>query len=512
MFSGKIDRAQIFRTTLLALLGGVLLVLAFPDWEKWYLAFLAFIPLIAMARDQSRSVMMSFIGGWLFGLIYFVGTVWWLTYSPIRYGGFPPWLAYTLLVCVCSYVALFPAIFTALISYQFKKIGNYSYFAVPFIWVATEFGRYWLSSNSWNAVGYSQAFGSPAVMWSSFGGVYLVSFMVVAVGSAAAFAMIESETRIKGIAITAALVLGIFSIGFFFPKTVNDAPVAANVIVIQVNVPMSGLTYERWNALRARHIEMSEAALTELKAANPDSTAPVLIVFPESPMNFMYREDAEFREFIGRFAQKNNVGVLFNSAEPDAATGLYFNSAVMVDAKGSMVDQYDKIYLVPFGEFVPGPLRSLIPGLIGSFASGGEYDVFPVGDAKAAVMLCYESNFGQLGRYLAINGADIFIEMTNDGYLGETPVLRQHLSSAVFRAIETDRPVLRATNVGITAYVDELGNVSDAGPIYAETTKFWQIRKSNGEQTLYVKFGDWIAWLSLLVTLAAIGYARFKKD
>ena len=103
-------------------------------------------------------------------------------------------------------------------------------------------------------------------------------------------------------------------------------------------------------------------------------------------------------------------------------------------------------------------------------------------------MICFESHFPSLSREFVRNGADVLVEMTNDGYLGNTPVLRQHLASAVFRAVETNRPVLRVTNVGITTYINERGEVLDEAPVYSEATKTWSVSKSDGKQTIYVKY------------------------
>jgi apolipoprotein N-acyltransferase len=128
----------------------------------------------------------------------------------------------------------------------------------------------------------------------------------------------------------------------------------------------------------------------------------------------------------------------------------------------------------------------------------------PLGDAKAGVMICFESHFGSLSREYVRNGADVLIEMTNDGYLGPTPVLRQHLANAVFRAVETNRPVLRVTNVGITAYINEKGEVINAAEPYQEDTRIWNVSKSDGSQTFYVKYGDWFAWLCSAMTLGLL--------
>ena len=110
-----------------------------------------------------------------------------------------------------------------------------------------------------------------------------------------------------------------------------------------------------------------------------------------------------------------------------------------------------------------------------------------------------------------VRGADVLIEMTNDGYLGPTPVLRQHLANAVFRAVETNRPVLRVTNVGITAYINERGQVLDEAPTYQEATRVWSVSKSDGSQTFYVKYGDWFAWLSTMVTVILLGLCILRR-
>ena len=211
-----------------------------------------------------------------------------------------------------------------------------------------------------------------------------------------------------------------------------------------------------------------------------------------------------FKTFIANFAVRNNASVLFNSAQTNVKNDNFFNSAVMVNPQGNKVGQYDKIHLVPFGEYVPlpEPIATFIPTVVGNFQFGENYNLLPFGDLKGGIMICFESHFASLSREFVKNGADVLIEMTNDGYLGDTAVLRQHLASAVFRAVETNRPVLRVTNVGITAYINERGEVSDAAKSYTEDTRVWTVSKSDGSKTFYVKYGDWFAWLCSIVSLA----------
>jgi len=498
-----------WQSALLAILGAILLILAFPDFDYWFLAWFALVPLMYAVEREKDSTLRSFVTGWLFGTVFFFGTCWWLTFAPINYAGFPWWLAYFLLLCVCLVVGLFPALFAGILSVMLRRFGVWAFLAAPFVWVFTEFLRYWLTGNNWNAVGYSQAFSVTTLSLAEIGGVVMASFAVITFASV--FALWSQRLSRYYFFILAVLLFGPFHVfailglaygpGYYEPPFWNGGPPNAKILAIQPNVPMSGLDYTKYEELRQRQIELAEA---ELKKLPTDNRSPITVVLPESPMNFAYSDDREFQQFIGDFARRNNVSVLFNSAEPDVGTTKYFNSAVMVGPDGKEAAQYDKIYLLPFGEAVPRPLEGILPGFVGNFAYGHEYDILPVGDAKAGVMICFESHFGALSREYVRDGADVLIEMTNDGYLGPTPVLRQHLANAVFRAVETNRPVLRVTNVGITAYINERGQVLDEAPSYQEATRVWSVAKSDGSQTLYVKYGDWFAWLCSVVTVGLL--------
>ncbi|MBK9215347.1 MAG: apolipoprotein N-acyltransferase [Chloracidobacterium sp.] len=499
-----------WQNTLLALVAAGLLILAFPDFEWWWTAWFALVPLMWAVERQKESVTACFLLGWLFGTAFFFGTCWWLTYAPIHYAAVPWPLAYLLILIACLGAGVFPGIFAALLSIRIKRLGVAGAGSAVWVWVATEFARYWVTGNDWNAVGYSLAFAGPLFnSIAAYGGVLLVSGLVVLINTSVfQLALIFREWGLpsKVVAMIAgyALVLAIALFLVSGPETAEPVAGQRNsaIIGLQPNVPMSGLDSRRLEQLRQRQIDLAEAEISRLRATNNE--LPTTVILPESPMNFMYNDDREFQQFIGEFARRNDVSVLFNSAEPDATNGKYFNSAVMVGADGKILDQYDKLYLLPFGEAVPRPLDGIMPGFVGNFSYGREYDLLPVGDAKAGVMICFESHFGQLSREYVRNGADVIIEMTNDGYLGPTPVLRQHLANAVFRAVETNRPVIRVTNVGITAYIDEKGTVLDPLPVYQEGTRTWTVSKSDGSQTFYVKYGDWFAWLCSVVTLGLL--------
>ena len=545
-----------WKNAALALASAGLLILAFPDFEYWFLAWFALVPLMWAVERQSHCVTACFLLGWLFGTTFFFGTCWWLTYAPIHYAAMPWPLAYLLIFIVCLIVGLFPTLFTTLLSLLIRRFGSRAFLAAPFVWVSTEFARYWITGNNWNAIGYSQFMGSLAD-WASIGGVLSVSFAAVFYNVAARGLMLlglaaikvlgdrarrsrgESQQPLRAkespamfqslnqgpeddfnpflvIGVLAAFVLYASLTSGHYPHWVESE---TNVVAVQPNVPMSGLDQAKWLELRQRQIELAEGEFANIdekrRGFSPVVPAgqpkPAIVILPESPMNFAYTDDLDFQRFIGDFARRNNVSVLFNSSEPDKTNGRYFNSAVMIGPDGKRAAQYDKVYLLPFGEAVPPPLENIVPAFVGHFSYGSKYDLMPIGDAKAGVMICFESHFGELGRRYVQKGADAIIEMTNDGYLGPTPVLRQHLANAVFRAVETNRPVLRVTNVGITAYIDERGNVHDELPPYTEGTRVWSVSKSDGSQTFYVKYGDWFAWLCTFVTIVMLGLTLRRR-
>jgi apolipoprotein N-acyltransferase len=503
------------KNALLALLAAALMILSFPDFEYWFLAWFALVPLMWAIERQSHCVTACFTLGWVFGTTFFFGTAWWLTYAPIHYAGMPWPIAYLLIFIVCAITGLFPAIFTTLLSILIRRFGSRAFLAAPFVWVFTEFLRYWLTGNNWNAVGYSQAFTSSIVL-AAAGGVWLASFFPILFASLLV-AWLRNRRQyyllviafflfgpFVGVGIVVELLYGP---GVSEPQF-STGSLVASVVALQPNIPMSGMDNIKADQLRNRQIDMAEGEMKKLPTTG--GHLRTLVILPESPMNLAYTDDREFQQFIGDFARRNNVSVLFNSSEPDRTSTKYFNSAVMVGPDGRKVAEYDKIFLLPFGEAVPWPLEGIMPGFVGTFAYGSKYDLLPVGDAKAGVMICFESHFGELSRRYVQSGADVLIEMTNDGYLGPTPVLRQHLANAVFRAVETNRPVLRVTNVGITTYVTERGEVLDPAPTYQEATRVWSVSKSDGSQTFYVKYGDWFAWLCTIVTVVLLA-STFRR-
>ncbi|HEX8141065.1 MAG TPA: apolipoprotein N-acyltransferase [Pyrinomonadaceae bacterium] len=519
-----------------ATLSAVLLVISFPDFNLWPLAWVALVPLLSSIARRPRSSP-AFISGLITGVPFFFGSCYWLTYAMVRYGGIPAPVAYLLLVPGAVVVGLFPALFCLLLARSIARWGAGAMLFAPFIWAASEWARLTLTGQLWNAIGYSQAYHPSLIQAARWGGVYAVGFLILSVNVALAYLFLQRSARALVCAslillCTLAVVLGSHLQAASRAPQASSKPDAV-VIALQPNVPMEPLQEtSETEALIARHLSLSSEALPQwvrdgvthnggglpldsdwARVNSPQARAdiPRVVVWPESPMNFMYAKDAEFREIVHGFTTKNHTAVLFNSLEPAPAGGAY-NSAVLVNEEGRAVAQYDKIRLLPFGEYVPLPRWlpgvSLVPVMVGDFTPGAQYPLIPLGEARAGVFICFESAFPSIARRFADEGADVLVNISNDGYLGRTPVMRQHLANAVFRAVENARPVLRVTNTGITAYITGRGEVLDETAGFEPSVRIWTASRAAEGKTFYTKRGDLFvgicAALSLLIFVASL--------
>ncbi|HLA09431.1 MAG TPA: apolipoprotein N-acyltransferase [Pyrinomonadaceae bacterium] len=487
-----------------ALLSALLLILAFPDYDFWPLAWIALIPLL-LTISKRRSPLHALILGWIAGSVFFYATCYWLTFSMINYGNIPAWIAYLLLVPGAVVVGLFPGLFSAVLASSVRRSGASAMLLAPFIWISFEWARLGVTGQLWNALGYSQAYQPWLIQSARWGGVYAVSFLIVAINAALSYLILK---RSRSGTLLASAVIGLISVSVLATYWQSPGPSqmseTARLVALQPNVPMHlQKSAEEMQELTLRHLEMSEAGLSELS----DDTNPRIVIWPESPMNFTYAGSSAFRDLVTTFAQTHRTSVLFNSQEPAPNNGIH-NSAVLVNEQGRLVSQYDKIRLLPFGEYVPLPRwlpgANLVSAIVGDFEAGTNYALLPIGQAKAGVFICIESAYPSIARQFSRDGAEVLINISNDGYLGRTAVMRQHLANAIFRAVENARPVIRVTNTGITAYIEADGTLRDQTPVFETATRTWGVNKNAAGQTLYTRVGDLFPLLSSLLT-AVVG-------
>jgi apolipoprotein N-acyltransferase len=497
----------------------LLLIVSFPNFELYPLAWIALVPLLVVIARRP-SPLIAFILGWATGFVFFYATCYWLTYSMIHYGGLPTVLAYLLLIPGALVVGVFHGVFTSLTALALRKWSCIAILLAPIFWTALEWVRLGVTGQLWNALGYSQAYHPFLIQPARWGGVYLISFLIVAINSAVALLVLRRTRWTIAAAVLTTLAVAFVIWDALARNTIVDYRYSAEddvkVVAVQPNVPMTTVkTVDELKALRERHVTLSVKGLKSLG----DASGPRLVIWPESPMNYEYGSDRSFREFVADFTQQNHTSLLFNSLEPAPDDGAY-NSALLVNEQGRLISQYDKIRLMPFGEYVPLPRwlpgASLITGLVGEFTPGSNYTLMPFGaHRRAGVFICIESEYPWLARRLTSEGANVLINISNDGYLGPTAVMRQHLANVIFRAVENGRPVLRVTNSGLTAYVSAHGQVSDLTRPFTEEVKTWSVDQSDSRDTGYTRHGDLFvqicAALSLVIFLFLISRILFGR-
>jgi len=494
----------------LAVLSGVLMVLSFPDFESALIAWVAIAPLLlAIAREGNfwRALWL----GEITGSVFYYGSCYWLTHSMINYGAVPPVVAYIILAIPALIMGFFTALFAGVTAKIVKRFGARGLLAAPAIWVASEFARLQITGIGWNSFGYSQAFHTEVIQIAQYTGVYGISFLLVSVSATLTFLSIAEYSRRKARRRTA-LALAIFLLpqilfagyGWIERPAVKTEPIS--VIGVQPVVPMTiEENTDEYIEYYDAHVQLSEKEL-----AAGDSA---LVIWPESSMNFDYDGNVAVQRSINNFARQHRVNLLVNASmrSPD---GGYYNSVLLISPSGEKISEYDKIGLLPFGEYVPLrgylPLIDRIPALAGDFVAGGNYSVGDIGNAKVGAFICFESTLPQIVRRLTLNGASLLVNVSNDGWFGRTPGARQHLAHAILRAVENNRDLVRVTNSGISALINWRGEVVGATDLFEMTSKRWIAQKMDQRLTIYTRYGDVFAILCAVVS-AALFAAAFKK-
>ena len=514
----------------------MLTVLSFPDFDLWFLAWISVAPLLIVVA-RALTARRALVAGWLWGTIFFYGTCWWLTYPMIHYAHISAWFAYPLLLLPILLVAVFPALCCAFASRFIARFGATALMLIPFLWVSFDWLRYIVTGQVWNAIGYSQAFHPRLIQSAGLGGVYAVSFLIVMTNALLAYLILRKTRRSLVLVSTGFVVVALCIAAANLAPNLQSLIISRPTLVIiavQPNVPMDAVDDPNERALLERHLALGVEGLNKWRQTGvfdnvshriadsdlvkPDSVQnrtamPTLVIWPESPMNFSYSRDPHLRQVVGDFARTNHTSILLNSLEP-ASGGGEQNSAVMVNEEGAIAARYDKIRLMPFGEYVPLPRwlpgASSVRGIVGEFTPGSSYTLMPLGALRAGVFICIEAAHPAIARSFTNEGADVLINISNDGYLGLTPVMRQHLANAIFRAVENNRDLVRVTNTGITTFIRLDGETSDATPGFQEATRTWIIIKNGNGTTFYSRHGDAFVFACVLISLG-FGSASFMK-
>jgi apolipoprotein N-acyltransferase len=504
---------------LLAIFSAVLQTLIFPLPNLYILCWIAVAPLlVALLRTRRPDTLQlqgatklrpatpvqGFLLGYFCGILWYAGNCYWVYSTMKQYGGISAPGAAGLLILFCLYLALYYGAFGLAIS----VLANWSQRAAivlsPFVWVGVELARTRISGFPWDLLGIAQVDNVPLTRVATFTGVYGLSLEIMIVNAAFAAAFLVRGSRRRSLlfaALVAALVLQ-SARWIPVPKLVTDR----SAVLVQENIPV--LDNADWTR---QYFEDTLTDLTKLSVSTlpEESQRPDLIVWPESPAPF-YTGDPLFRTALSQIATTAHAWVVAGNIGVENAGGpaqQIFNSAALVGPDGEFEARYDKVHLVPFGEYVPFKgLLSFAGGLtkeVGDFSRGRSREPLQADGQKLGTFICYESIFPDEVRRFAKNGAQVFVNISNDGWYGDSGAYAQHLRQARMRAVENARWLLRATHTGVTAAIDTNGRVVQKVPRKVRTalTAPYALESAT---TFYTRHGDWLGYACAIISVGAI--------
>ena len=518
---------------LLVGLSSLLQVLIFPLPGLYVLSWVAFAPLIAAllrARPagalevdgavhlQAATPGQAFLLGYTSGILWYAGTCYWIYDTMHEHGGLSVGAAALALFLFCLYLGLYHGLFGLLVGLAAGpgRDNRRALIAVPFLWVAVELARTRVTGFPWDLLGTAQVDNislSRITMWT---GVYGISFEIMLVNVAVAAAFLVPRKKRNTLLLAAVVAAAVLQAG-----RLVDAPALAGdraALLVQENIPVDeNWTREAFERTLRELTDLSEkveaSSSSESNATESAHGKADLIVWPESPAPF-FTNDPLFRGPVSEMARTTRSWVVTGAigskplfSQPRSASPEVFNSAALVSPTGEWTARYDKVHLVPFGEYLPFPkLFAFAGGLtkeVGEFKAGTSRASLDAGSMPLGVFICYESVFPDEVRQFANNGAQVFVNISNDGWYGDSGAYAQHLNQTRMRAIENNRWILSATDTGVTASIDPYGRTVTRLP-----------RKERGAlvapyaltsvTTFYTRHGDWFAWLCAIISAGAL--------
>ncbi len=513
---------------LAAIASGVLLVLSFPKFEFSFLAWIALVPLLFVLTQAEQTLRRAFGLGWLTGFVFFFFSCNWITHSMIRYGGMNVVVAYAVAALFSAILGLFPALFALATARLVKIFGLWALSSAPLLWVATEWLRAMVTGVTWNALGVSQVDFLIISRYAQVGGAPVISFTLVAVSVVIVLLPELQASAIRRVFMGYCL-LGLLVI--FAPKsdsTITLKPSEVRVAAVQPNLPVDILTHpdeftQRNTSGLETNLKLTRDAINQAPNKKAD-----LIVWAESPLVLNYEQDEIVKTKLNALAKEYNAHLIFSALGRDGEQ--VYNSVQTITPHDKALKRYDKMRLVPFGEYVPlrAVLGLFVPAMIGDFTPGNtaivnslklatEVSVVQNDETngevglerttkfiKAGTFICYEAAYPNLVRQFVNNGATLLINVSDDAWFGNSAGAQQHLQQARMRAIENNRDIVRVTNSGISALITATGEVVAPLPTFTAASQVWSAEERKG-LTLYAQYGDWLAILCVVISAIAIG-------
>jgi len=509
-----------------------------PVWRSVF-AWFGLVPLLLAILSQAcvdspRPLRRSFLLSWFCGVLWYAGNCYWVRNVMLQYGDMPPFAPSLLLAGYSLVLGLYFGLLGLGVMLVRRASGStrWALASAPVLWAGLELAASRLTSVPWDQLGYSQVDNTLVNQLAPWTGVYGISFLLVAVNALIAGGLLLdrcSGRRPWGIA--GALLLMGCGAGLLVEPPKPTGTAAA--VLVQPNLDVAGDNDWRglgeWDQHIAEFARLAEeqcktyiAGIPQTGASSgeivcpPYFTHPDLVVWPESPAPFA-EEDPRFQQALKEIASQTqaplivgNVGMEFSDQEQGWRD---YNSALVVDASGERVGRYDKIHLVPFGEYVPFHnllfFARKLTGKVSRFTPGSERKVFTLNGHRYGVFICYESVFADEVREFAKNGAQVLVNISDDGWYGDTSAPWQHLHMERMRAIENRRWILRDTNTGITSVIDPYGRVRQSIPRHQVDALPAQFA-FRSDVTFYTAHGDVFGWGCAFLGLGIVGWSGRK--
>jgi len=497
---------------LLSIISGLLLSLAFCNIGLEWLIWFSLIPFLIVI-EKENNIKRLIIEAFLCGLVFYSITLYWLYYVTILG-----------LILLIGYLIIYFILFSLILKflYKAKAIRFFSQlFVIPSLWVILEYLRSHLlfSGFGWVSLGYSQYQNLSFIQIATWTGVYGLSFLIVLIN----VAMAELILNIKAIVLfnkkylkktSIVVLISVLSLllVYIYGDIKLDNPLEGKklkVSVIQGNVPQC----QKWEPFYRNLILEKYKKLT--KMASFDS--PDIIIWPETSLPGYLRETDLLKQ-MSKLAKDIKTPILLGVATQDRNEKRFYNSAAIISNKGKVGKIYNKIHLVPFGEYTPLPF---IFGFskdiykIADWTKGRERILFNVRNEKFGVLICFEDIFSDFVRNFVKDGVDFMVNVSNDAWFMHSTEPYQHLQTSVFRAAENRINLIRASNTGISCFIDPYGRItkrvsSDGEDIFIEgyQTQAVYIQKI---RTFYTKFGDIFVLICLSLILAQTTKALLQR-
>jgi apolipoprotein N-acyltransferase len=515
---------------LLVGLSSLLQVLIFPLPGLYVLSWVAFAPLIvallrarpagALEIDGSVNLQaakpgQAFLLAYISGILWYAGTCYWIYNTMHEYGGLSAPLALLALFLFCLYLGLYHGLFGLLLSLAVGpgRDNRRALVSAPFLWVAVELARTRVTGFPWNLLGTAQVDNISLSRITTWTGVYGVSFEIMLVNVAVAAAFLVPRKKRNTLLVASLAAAAVLQAGRLVEAPA--VPADHSALLVQENIPVDATwTRDAFERTLRELTELSVRAAAANSSAAPGSTPGKvdLIVWPESPAPF-FASDPLFRNPVSEMARETQTWVVTGAIgsrpvmQGGKSASQVFNSAALVSPSGDWSARYDKVHLVPFGEYLPFPrLFAFAGGLtkeVGEFQPGASRAPLDAGSTRLGVFICYESVFPGEVREFAQQGAQVLVNLSNDGWYGDSGAYAQHLNQTRMRAIENSRWILSATNTGVTASLDPYGRTVARLP-----------RKERGAlvapyaltsvTTFYTRHGDWFCWLCAIISAGAL--------